>query len=397
VVAQAKTDHPSVRIIAIVNPGDGAGMTQNSTYVRGIQGLKSSGVAVIGYLATNYAGRDTGDAKAEIDNYKNWYNVDGVFLDQMSYWAGDESYYSDLNDYAKSQGLAIVIGNPGTDTEPSYVGTVDAIIIHEDPGLPPISFLAGWHTNYDKQNWGILPYGIESLNEQYVSRASNYVGYIGIGNGTNPSAWGALPLYFGSLVALLDPTAPPPTPPDPPTGLATAPVSYSRIQLNWTAPARDGGSPVRGYEVDRSADDGVTWSTVVWNTGTTAVTYTDKGLISNTTYSYRVSAINSVGTGSPSDAASGTTLVRLYLVVQAADLSGNALPGFWAELYSSDGKLIAGGYTPLTFSVSYGKNCVVFVGNYQNFVFDHWDGGSTSPYRTLTPTGNMTLTAYFAG
>src|SRR2546425_2604482 len=60
--------------------------------------------------------------------------------------------------------------------------------------------------------------------------------------------------------------------------------------------------------IERSADGGSTWSTIVSNSGSTATTYSDIGLMHGTSYTYRVSAINSVGTGSPSNTASATTL-----------------------------------------------------------------------------------------
>lgn len=91
-----------------------------------------------------------------------------------------------------------------------------------------------------------------------------------------------------------------------PTGLTATAVSSSQINLSWTAPA-DNGAAVTGYKIERSADGGSTWSTIVLNTGSTSTVYSDTGLAPSTTYTYRVSAINAVGTGSASSTASATT------------------------------------------------------------------------------------------
>ena len=96
------------------------------------------------------------------------------------------------------------------------------------------------------------------------------------------------------------------TVPQPPTGLNATAVSSSQINLNWNAPTNDGGSSVTSYEIKRSTD-GSTWLVLVKNTGTTDTTYSDTGLSPNTTYYYRVFAINDVGTSLRSNTASATT------------------------------------------------------------------------------------------
>src|SRR5438093_1249993 len=88
--------------------------------------------------------------------------------------------------------------------------------------------------------------------------------------------------------------------PSPPTGLTATAVSSSQINLSWTAP-NNGGSAITGYKVERSTDSGSTWSTFVANSGSTATTYSDTGLSDSTSYAYSVSAINAVGTSSPSN------------------------------------------------------------------------------------------------
>src|SRR5207244_13632764 len=96
--------------------------------------------------------------------------------------------------------------------------------------------------------------------------------------------------------------------PESPTVLAATAPPSSQIGLTWTSPADNGGAVITGYKIERSTDGGTTWTTLVANTGSTSTAYSDIGLAHTTAYTYRVSAINSVGTGSPSATASSTTL-----------------------------------------------------------------------------------------
>jgi hypothetical protein len=86
----------------------------------------------------------------------------------------------------------------------------------------------------------------------------------------------------------------------------------------------------------------------------------------------------------------------ISLTINSVDLSGNKIKGMWIELHNPDGKVLKTGYTPRSFSISSGNQYVIHVSNWQNLVFDHWDNGSTDLYRTITPTHNVTLTAYYS-
>ncbi|HET7337831.1 MAG TPA: fibronectin type III domain-containing protein, partial [Candidatus Nitrosotalea sp.] len=107
------------------------------------------------------------------------------------------------------------------------------------------------------------------------------------------------------------------TAPQPPTGLAATAISSSQINLSWSAPANNGGSAITGYKIERSTDSGSTWSTISPNTGSTTTTFSDTSLAQNTAYTYQVSAINSVGTSSPSDTATATTFVQVHSITLA--------------------------------------------------------------------------------
>ena len=101
----------------------------------------------------------------------------------------------------------------------------------------------------------------------------------------------------------------PPTtssPPGAPEGLTASGNGLTRMDLSWSAPSSDGGAAITGYRIEVS-EDGSTWTDLAANTGSAATSYSDTGLTSGTTRHYRVSAINSAGTGAASDIATGTT------------------------------------------------------------------------------------------
>jgi hypothetical protein len=139
---QQRHSNPLVPIIAIINPDSGAGQHQDPNYVTGIKRLLAAGMTVLGYTYTDYGRRDVAVVAAEVDRYKSWYSVSGIFFDEMSNAVGGESYYSYLSLHAKAIGLSYIVGNPGTAVPSTYVGTVDVIVTYEASGLPTPATLA---------------------------------------------------------------------------------------------------------------------------------------------------------------------------------------------------------------------------------------------------------------
>ena len=79
------------------------------------------------------------------------------------------------------------------------------------------------------------------------------------------------------------------------------------LAVSWTEPASDGGSAITGYKVQwKEAAD--SWDTPadVSEAAATGTSHTITGLTGGTEYSVRVSAVNSVGDGTPSPEATGT-------------------------------------------------------------------------------------------
>jgi hypothetical protein len=294
-IVQSKLANPEVPMVVIINPDNGPGQSQDPNYVEGVNSLRSAGVVVLGYDHTSYAARSLSDVIGDINSYKSWYNVSGIFFDEMSNVPGNEAYYSSLNDYSKSIGLSFTVGNPGSSVPLSYLGTLDVIVVDENQGVPNSTSLVSMASGMPKNNFAVIAYGVNVWNGSSASNIFNYASYVYITNNTLPNPYGALSGDFSKLVALL-------------------------------------ASP---------------------------------------------------------------TQTSVPLSVGSADTGGTPILGLWTVIKSTNGSVIASGYTPLTHSVRSGAGYVVSISNFGSFVFEHWGDQSTNPVVTLKVTQGTILTAYF--
>ena len=202
-VIQDKLANPTIPMVAVVNPDNGPGYFQDPVYVQAIDSLRSAGIIVIGYVYTSYGARSQSDVLANINSYRQWYNINGIFFDEMANVEGYESYYSALSNYAKSLGYTITVGNAGTGIAGSYVGIMNFLIVYEDHGLPPILQLSWLTSGYSRSNFALVAYGVTNINASYIASASNYVSWMFITSANQPNPYASLPYYFPSLLSAL--------------------------------------------------------------------------------------------------------------------------------------------------------------------------------------------------
>jgi hypothetical protein len=108
----------------------------------------------------------------------------------------------------------------------------------------------------------------------------------------------------------------PSEPPAAPSELTATAISSNQIDLSWM----DNATNESGFEIERSLD-GTNWQLL--NTiGANNTTYSDAGLESNTTYSYRVRAINGSTTSDYSSTVSATT--PQAITIHVGDLDGSS-------------------------------------------------------------------------
>lgn len=119
----------------------------------------------------------------------------------------------------------------------------------------------------------------------------------------------------------------------------TATAGDGEVVLDFVAPA-NGGSPITDYLIEVSIAGGA-FSTVADGTST-ATAYTHTGLANGTLHTYRVSAVNAVGTGEASLTASATPVAGVANLLTNGDFSS----GFdgWTYGAGTPGTVSGGGF-----------------------------------------------------
>lgn len=394
---QAKNANPTVPFIAVISPDNGAGGWQDPSYVQGIRNLHSAGIKVLGYVYTSYTSRSASSVQADIYAYKSWYSVDGVFFDEMANWYGGENYYASLSQYAKSIGMTLTVGNPGASVPSTYIGTCDIIVIYESPGLPSVSYLDSLVQGYSKTNFGVISYGVPSLDTSWVSGASNDLGYMYMTDGSWPNPYDVLPSYLSNLLATLRNLFPSPSPSPSttfPLNVLTASSTGAPITGLWTTIQSGSVTLLSGYTpVIFTATSGTTYQVTVADYGIYTFNHWDDG----STNRVRTVTVTQARTLTASYNVASLTPpppTTVQMAVRSVNLVGTLITGLWTTIQSS-GKTLVTGYTTLTYNAASGTAYTVSVADYGPYTFSHWDDGSTSRSRTITPAQAMTLTAYY--
>jgi hypothetical protein len=200
----AASAHPSVRVVAIVNPNSGPTPTVDPAYATGIARLQAAHVLVVGYVATGYGDRTVADVDGDIDLYAAQYpTLDGIFFDEAAiYETGHEARYGAESAHARTAGMRLLVANPGTTPDAAYDDLFDVALVYETDGAPTEATLAAFAPRRDHS--GIIPYAVTSLDPAYVASIRPDVMYVYLTDDDLPNPWDTLPPYFDALLGALE-------------------------------------------------------------------------------------------------------------------------------------------------------------------------------------------------
>lgn len=213
-----------IPIEAIMNPASGPGPGPNSDYQFAVGQLRAAGGKVIGYVATGYGSRSAADVLAEVEAYLEWYDVDGVFLDEMGNQDGGLDYGS-VYAAIKAMGADLhVVGNPGIPFAgvEAYVPAADTLVIFEGPltnadpngasfrsypNAGPYTGLTPWFLHYGASHFANLVYDVPTplrMAAALIKAVAYNAGYVYLTDDQLPNPWDTLPSYWEAEVEAIE-------------------------------------------------------------------------------------------------------------------------------------------------------------------------------------------------
>ena len=271
---------------------------------------------------------DTGSSA--IVTYYIEQSSDSTVWTELAYPAGTVNEYShtglapDTKRYYR-----VYANNADTTGPPSNVASATTAGVAVAPGPPtglsaepdgPMAIDLEWKPPADTGSSAIRSYYIEQSSDstvwtalRHVAETVNEYSHIGLAPDTkryyrvsaiNAEAAG-LPSNVASATTENTPVAGAPARP---TDLSAKPDGPTTINLEWEPPADTGSSAIEAYRIEVSSDSSL-WTDLEAKYSATAesVEYSHTGLAPDTKRYYRVSAINTAGTGPRSNVASATT------------------------------------------------------------------------------------------
>jgi len=201
-----------VNVTAIMNPDNGPGKKSQSDYVSAMKKFRAAGGVLLGYVPTATGNKSPSWVVQRSANYVSWYDVDGIFLDELSTSnkkvSTYEQYASGIR--ALKSGIAIV-GNPGTTIPASYLAVADTLMTFESSAAQFTGHgwqAPSWGASQPASRQACIAYSasesaVSTLVADAVSRRYGYVFFTSSGL-PNPYANLGSSGFFAALVGALE-------------------------------------------------------------------------------------------------------------------------------------------------------------------------------------------------
>ncbi len=202
-----------VPLIAVLNPASGPGAQPDPVYVAAGNAVRAPGGRVIGYVATFGGDAPLDSVIRQVDRYRAWYALDGIFLDIMANDANGShvAYYAAIRDSIRARQPGwLVVGNPGTQTLEPYTSGADLLCNFEYYGQGYFSFTPSpWVRAYPPARFAHLLHTLSTVDSMRaaVARARTLnAAWVWVTHDTMPNPYANTPSYWNDLIAAVETT-----------------------------------------------------------------------------------------------------------------------------------------------------------------------------------------------
>jgi hypothetical protein len=202
----------SIPLDVILNPASGPGKERDLNYVAVVTKLRRSGARILAYVDSGYGRRPLEAVEKDLRTYREFYEVDGFFIDQMANTPQPVDYYRAIRQLIRAIDPRLaVVGNPGTPyTLPEYLDAADRLVTFEGSERTFSAYdphaVSPWIADTPAGRFAAIIYGVPtaSAGRDALARAlQTGSGSIYITDQKLPNPYLGLPPYWAELVAAI--------------------------------------------------------------------------------------------------------------------------------------------------------------------------------------------------
>jgi hypothetical protein len=186
--------------VMILNPASGPGTAPDPALQDAVRQARAAGARIIGYIGTNYAHLPAGQARREVSDYRSWYHVGGIFLDQTpTEGSGQLGYYRGLAGYIRQVTGGVIWINPGTVPDRSYLSVASVVMIFEGSWAEYQHLtLPAWVRDYPADRFAHTIYATPAAAVTGAARLARdrNAGYLFLTPDAGANPYGGLPAYW---------------------------------------------------------------------------------------------------------------------------------------------------------------------------------------------------------
>jgi hypothetical protein len=198
--SQAIGSSPPPSHIILDVTSSGAGTAPDPALVADVKQAQAAGITVLGYADTNYGGRPAAQVEADVQHYRQWYHVTGIFLDQAATGAAQLGYYRDLSTFIRRDDPGAQVWlNPGDYPDPGYLSVANVVMAFEGSYASYLhTSVPGWVSHYAAARFAHTIYaapGSQLASAVRLSR-SKHAAFVYVTDRSGANPYSGLPSYW---------------------------------------------------------------------------------------------------------------------------------------------------------------------------------------------------------